>query len=123
MNGNPKHKERKDMAISKIVFSKDAEKEIEVGGHKIVIRKLTTRDTLGLEVDMSALGDEKADLKTMLASTIDILSSTIVSVDGEKADGKEDAKEFLMNLEQRFVTEIFTKSQIGGEVTEQELKN
>jgi hypothetical protein len=117
------HKERKDMAISKIVFSKDVEKEIEVGGHKIVVRKLTTRDTLGLEVDMSALGDEKADIKTMLTSTIDILSSIIVSVDGEKSEGKEDAKEFLLNLEQKYISEIFTKASIGGDVTEQELKN
>lgn len=111
------------MALSKIVFTKNEGKEIEVDGHKLVVRKLTARDTIGLEMDMSVFGKENVDVKTMLASTIEVLSALIISVDGEKSEGKEDAKEFLLNLDQKQINTILTKAQIYGETTEAEIKN
>lgn len=112
------------MGLKGIVFTKDMTKEIEVEGHKIVVKKLTARDSLQLDASVAiATENDKVDFKTMLTSFIDLLSVLIVSVDGVKSEGKEDAKEFLLGLEQAHVTEIFQKSQTFGEVTQAELKN
>jgi len=112
------------MGLSKIVFSNGSERTIEVDGHKIVLRNLNTKDIIGLEIDLSLMAKDDVDIKTMLQSTIDVLSTVIISVDGEKSEGKADAKEFLMNLEQKYVNEIFSKAQVYGEAKlGEEIKN
>ncbi len=112
------------MGLTGIVFTKDMTREIEVEGHKIVVKKLTARDSLQLDSAITAVSTDKdIDFKTMFTSFIDLLSVVIVSVDGVKSEGKEDAKEFLLGLEQAHVTEIFQKSKVFGEVTATELKN
>lgn len=112
------------MGLAGKVFTKDMTREIEVEGHKIVVKKLTARDSLLLDSSITAVStNTEIDFKTMFTSFIDLLSVVIVSVDGDLSAGKEDAKEFLLGLEQAHVTEIFQKSKVFGDVTPAELKN
>ena len=110
------------MGLSSIVFTKDPTREIEIDGHKIVVKKLTARDSLLLEDSMNTVSEEKVDYRRMLTSFIDLLSVVILEVDGVKAESKEDTKEFLLNLEQKHVTEIFQKAKVFGEVTNEDIK-
>jgi len=110
------------MGLSSIIFTQEPSKVFEVEGHKFVVKKLTARDSLQLDNAIENVGNEKADFKTMFSAFIDLLSVTIVEVDGIKAESKEDTKEFLLNLEQQHINEIFRKAQIFGEVQTDELK-
>ena len=110
------------MGLASVVFTKEPNREFEVDGHKIVVRKLTARDSFTLEKSMSIMQSGVKDFKAMFTAFIDILSTILVSVDGVTPDGKEDAMEFLLNLEQRYVTDIFNQAKIWGDITEEDLK-
>ncbi len=110
------------MGLANIVFSNNEGREIEVGGHKMVVRKLTAADSLELETDLGDIAKDDVSIKEMLRSTIDILSSVIVSVDGVASDSKADAKAFLLKLEQSTINDIFNKAQVYGETTNEEIK-
>lgn len=110
------------MGLSGIVFTKDPKREIEVEGHKIIVKRLTSRDSLEMESAINSVSAEKVDFKVMLTAFIDILSVVILEVDGVKAESKADTKEFLLGLEQAHVTDIFTKAKVFGEVTPDEVK-
>ena len=109
--------------LSKIVFGKNVEHSFELEGHTFVVRKLTARDVMNLEIDASEMQKEEVTLKTMLQSTIDVLASVIVSIDGEVPDNKAETKEWLLGQEQSLINEIFTKSEIYGKDLSEDLKN
>ena len=110
------------MGLASIVFTKEPLNTFEVEGHKITVKKLTARDSLSMEGGMDLISGDKSDFKTMFTTFIDILSSVIVEVDGIKAESKADTKEFLLNLEQRYVSEIFNKAKVFGDLTQEDLK-
>ena len=114
------------MPLSNIVFKANPTREIEVLGKKIVVKSLTTKDTLAMDIDlldfMGSSGDKDAspDLKTVVRGMIEFLSVAIVSIDGEVSSSKEETKEFLLNQDYGIVTAIFAavnKDQ-ASEVTE-----
>ena len=111
--------------LSKIVFTPRQEKEVEVLGHKVVFRGLTTRDTLEMNWDYAALTDKEADQnpKLMLKNMIEMLAPSIVSIDGAVPENKAEAMEFLLNQNQATVIELFSKSSIVPSTTAEEIKN
>jgi predicted nucleic acid-binding protein len=105
--------------LSKIVFGNGAvTKEIEIQGHKIVIRKLVAKDNLEMNFDFTEVKDD--DTKSLLKMAIDVLSSAIVSIDGISSNKKE-MEEYLLNQETTLIFEILNKSDILGMA--QEVKN
>ena len=110
------------MGLAAIVFTKEPTREFEVEGHKIIVKKLTARDSMTLEDSINSVSEDKADMKKILKSFIDLLSVVIIEVDGIKAESKADTTEFLLNLEQAQVSEIFSKAKIFGELTSDDLK-
>jgi hypothetical protein len=113
--------------LSSIVFNTVQQKEVEVMGHKIVFRNLTTRDALSMNLDYKTIAGAKEgegiDAKAMLGNMLEMLASSIVSIDGVESENKADAMEFLLNQEQATVIELFSKSTMGSGVTAEELKN
>jgi hypothetical protein len=114
--------------LSSIIFTEKQQKEAEVLGHKIVFKSLTTRDTLSLNLDYKTItGEANAaegiDAKAMLGNMLEMLSASIVSIDGIAPDNKAETMEFLLNQEQATILELFSKSSIGGVVTAEEIKN
>ena len=110
--------------LAKIVFSAKQEKEVEVLGHKVVFRSLTTRDSLEMDFDYAELAKEenKNNPKAMLKNMIELLAASIVSIDGVAPENRQETKEWLLDQEQTSVIEIFTKSTIIPTSTE-EIKN
>jgi len=122
--------------LSKVIFKEVAVKEIEVLGHKIVIRGLTTRDSLEMDVDYTDImketpkakeGEETKEpainLKAMIQNMIEVLSSIIVSIDGITPDNRNETKAFLLDQEQSIVSEIFSKADVYSTKAAEEIKN
>ncbi len=110
--------------LADIVFKAPETKEIEVMGHKISIKTLTTKDTLEMDFDYSQLGEDQS-IKGILTGAVELLASMIVKIDDIEIKERNDIKEFLLNQEQSVIMEIFTKAdfnQTSG-VPEAELKN
>lgn len=118
------------MSLANISFSKNPQREIVVMDKKIVIRSLTTKDTLEMNVDYAAFaaagedgkeGKENFDIKKMLSNVVEILSSSIVSIDGQVPDSREELKSFLLAQEQEVVLAIFKEANQNN--IQAELKN
>jgi hypothetical protein len=113
------------MSLKNIIFTPTPVKEIEYLGHKIVIKALTLRDTLEMNLDFKAMSStaEDADLKSMLSNTIELLCSVIVSVDGEKPDNREDTREFLLAQGQKDIMELFKLANVFDGDQKETIKN
>lgn len=113
------------MSLAGIVFSPSQERVIEYKGHKVVVRNLTTKDTIEMSLDFKSMTAESADetsIKAMLSNVVEILSSIIISIDEQKPDNREEAKNFLLNQSQNDVMELFKQANVFG-VTGEEIKN
>ena len=116
--------------LSKLVFKEVQQSDIEVMGHKIVLRSLTTRDSLEMDVDYANMLEEtkegeepKVDMKAMIKNMVEMLSSIIVSIDGIKPENREETKDFLLSQEQSVLSEIFSKADVYGSKVAEEIKN
>jgi hypothetical protein len=106
--------------LSNFVFKDIVRKEIECMGKKIEIKALSTRDTMAMNI-----GDfnEKMNTKEILNYAIELLSHSIVSVDGTSPDDKKDTREMLENQAPEVVFDILEKyNKFIGESSEQ-IKN
>jgi hypothetical protein len=111
------------MSLAKVIFKEAPTKEFEVMGKKIVVRGLTTRDTIEMDIDFEAMSNSNGgDIKLILKNIIEMLASTLVSIDGQTPDNRADAKEFLLNQEQEVVMEIFKQSDLFGTKATEEIK-
>jgi len=113
------------MSLSSIVFKENPTREFEALGKKIVIRGITARDTLDMDMDllefMTKEGDE-IDLRTTVKGMIEYLAAAIISIDGEKPESKEETKNFLLDQEQGIVIQIFAAANAEAAEAIQEAK-
>lgn len=114
------------MALDKLVWgieeSKEFEVEIKGQKHKIVLRPLNTIDTL--QMNLAMITQENPDTKALLGDAIEMLSRSIVSIDGQTPDSQEEIKQLLLTKTQAGdVFKILGKFQSLGEAAEEEIKN
>lgn len=90
------------MSLEKLVWGGEVNKEfeVEINGtkHLIVLRSLNTEDTLGM--DLNIMNQEKPDTRAILADAIQMLSRSIMSIDGNIPDSPEETKQFLLKKTQ-----------------------
>jgi hypothetical protein len=110
--------------LSGIVFGKNGTEVLEVMGHKVEVKKLTTKDMIEGKIDLSIFAEDKPNMSELMANVVRALAFAIISIDGIKPDNHEATAEFLLNQEQSVVLTIFKKSDIfGTNVVEEEIKN
>ena len=103
------------MSLSSIVFKANPTREVEVLGKKIIVRGLTTKDTLDMDINLlefmeSAAGsDKQTDLKTIVKGMIEFLAAAIVSIDGQIPESKEETKQFLLDQDYGIISAIFAE--------------
>lgn len=110
------------MSLAKVIFKENPTKEFEVMGKKVVVRGLTTKDTLDMDIDFEQMSSDSANIKFMLKNVIEILASILVSIDGNTPDNREESKEFLLNQSQDVVMEIFKQADVFGTKNADEIK-
>lgn len=105
--------------LSDIVFKASLTKEFDVMGHKVVLRSLTTKDTIELNLE------DKSDFKTkdLLEFALKILSKAIVSIDGIVPDNGEEVIKYLETQDAEVVLNLLSKYQDISNVSETEIKN
>ena len=106
--------------LAEMTFKPIITKEFEVMGKKILLRTLTTKDTLELDLNSQT---EKPNLKDLLSFGVDTLSHCIVSVDGVTPDSVAECKEFLLKQDQGVVIQILNKYQSMLTDASAEIKN
>ena len=114
------------MSLEKLVWGGELTQpfDVEINGktHNIVLRTLTTEDSLAM--DLNIMSEDKPDTKMILADAIEMLSRAIVSIDGNIPDGVEETKAFLLKRTQTGdVFRILDKFQSLGSVVQEEAKN
>jgi len=113
------------MSLSSIVFKEHPTREFEALGKKIVVRGITARDTLDMDMDLLDFMTKEGtdiDLRTTVKGMIEYLSAAIVSIDGEKPENKEETKNFLLDQEQGVVIQIFAAANAQEIQTAAEVK-
>ncbi len=114
------------MSLEKLAWGEEIVKEfdIKINGkdRKFVLRSLSTDDSL--EMDLHVVQSEKPDMKAILADSIEMLSRSIVSIDGNFPDSAAETKEFLKKKTQPGdVFNILDKFQTLGQEVQEEVKN
>jgi hypothetical protein len=114
------------MGLDKEIWGGEIQKEFEIKiknkDRKIVLRALNTEDTLGM--DLNTMTRENSDTKAILQDAVQILSRSIVSIDGQVPDSPEETRDFLMKSTQPGdIFNLLGKFQTLTEVIEQEVKN
>ncbi len=106
--------------LNEIVFKPILTQEFEVLGKKVILKELTTKDNL--EMDYSSFQTENVNVKDILKMALDILSYSIVSIDGIVPENAKETREFLLNQEQSIVLDLLTKYQSILEEGKEEIK-
>jgi hypothetical protein len=114
------------MGLDKLVWGGEITKEFEVelAGQmrKIVLRSLSTEDSLSMELNI--MNQEKPDTRAILADAVEMLSRSIVSIDGLSPDSAEETKQFLLKKTQTGdVFKILDKFQSLSADIQAEVKN
>ena len=107
--------------LSQMVFDPQIQKEYELKGHKIVLKSLTTKDTVNLEYTVD--GEENPNVQHVLKAAIELLSTSLVSIDGEKPDNLDEARLFFVNQTPNIVFEFLNKYREMNQEVEGEIKN
>ncbi len=108
--------------LNDIVFRPVATREFEILGKKIILKALTTRDNLQMEFG-SFENNAEVNIKDILKMAIDILSYSLVSIDGIAPENPAETKEYLLNQEQTIVLDLLTKYQTMMEEGKEQIKN
>jgi len=104
--------------LNDIVFKSVQSKEFDVMGKKVLIKTLTTKDNIELDVEL------REDIKTseLLVIAVKILSRAIVSIDGIVPDNAEETKGFLESQESSVVFKLLEKYQELNNVEDEVIK-
>ena len=114
------------MSLEQLVWGKEIVKEFDVtmqgAARKFVLRSLTTEDTLAM--DLKIMNTEKPGTRDILADAVEMLSRSIVSIDGVKPDSPEETKSFLLKkLQTNDVFALLEKFQSLTDSVAAEVKN
>ena len=95
-------------------------KEYVIAGKRVVLKSLTTKDNIELDINAS---DNLNSTKDILVLATKILSRSIVEIEGIKPDNEREIVDFLHNQEASIVLEMLTKYQELIQVTPEQIKN
>lgn len=114
------------MSLEKLVWGGEVTKEfdVKIGGvdRKFVLRSLNTGDTLSMSLNL--MNQEKPDTVAILKDSVEMLSRSIVSIDGNIPDSPEETKAFLLKKTQTSdIFAILEKFQSLSDVIQAEVKN
>ncbi len=105
--------------LNDIIFKQSITKEFEVLGKKVILRTLTTKDNLDMDYT-SFQTSEELNIKDILKTGLDILSRSLVSIDGVVPESAQETKDFLLNQDQSVIIDLLSKYQtmVSEEKTE-----
>ena len=107
--------------LNEIVFKPIVSKEYEFFGQKVVLKALTTKDNLELDLNSNL---DNPNTKDLLEMALKILSKSIVKVNDVTPDNSQEIVEMLKNQEPEVVFSMLNKYQeLSGVVTKEEIKN
>lgn len=105
--------------LSEIVFKPVQSKEFEVMGKKVVLKSLTTKDTIELNIEVK----EGFTSTQLLSFALTLLSRAVVSVDGVVPESPADVIKFLEAQDSSVVFAILGKYQELTQIDVEEIKN
>jgi hypothetical protein len=106
--------------LANFAFKEIVKKEIECSGHKVMMKALTTRDSINMNVvDL----DENSSAKQILNNSIELLSYSILSIDGITPDNSGEIKTMLENQPPEVIMELLSKYQEFVSASAKEIKN
>jgi len=105
--------------LSEIVFKSVQSKEFDVMGKKVLLKSLTTKDSIDLDIEIK----ESSTTKELLQFALKVLSRAIVSIEGITPDNHEECIGFLESQESEVVLALLTKYQELSSVDGSDLKN
>jgi hypothetical protein len=105
--------------LNEIVFKPIQMKEYVIAGKKVVLKSLTTKDNIELDINAS---DNLNSTKDILVLATKILSRSIVEIEGIKPDSEREIVDFLHNQEASIVLDMLTKYQELIQVTPEQIK-
>ena len=129
--------------LDQLTFSEPEQKEFELDGHKWVLREASSGDQLSMNADFDKQREEmktvdeegnevvdeakaNANLKILLNNIIELLSYTIVSIDGIVPENPEATKAFLLKKKSKLAFDLFgLQNELAKDLKEvnEEVKN
>lgn len=105
--------------LNEIVFKPIQMKEYIIADKKVVLRSLTTRDNIELDINTA---DNLNTTKDILILASKILSRSIVEIEGIKPDNEKEIVDFLNIQDPSIVLEMLTKYQELIQITPDQIK-
>jgi phage FluMu protein gp41 len=107
--------------LSEIMFKEMMTKEVVIKGHKVVLRSLTAKDNMELDIKLNE--STETGTRELTALALKLLSRSIVSVDDITPDGPEEIVAFLEKQETAIVFELLAEYQKMTSAQVEEIKN
>jgi len=107
--------------LSEIMFKEMLTKEVDFMNHKVVLRALTTKDNIELDIKIGET--DTTGSKALLEMALKMLSRSITSVDGITPDSPQEVVEFLSKQDTGVVFSLLGEYQKIASTGVEEIKN